>query len=176
MNHKSLAWITIVVAATLAASAQAHVTLETPAAPVASYYKAVFRVPHGCAGSATTQVAIKIPDGFIAVKPQPKPGWQLATTRGAYDSAYTLHGSAVDEGVRTVTWSGGRLPDDQFDEFGLMGYLVPALAAGSALYFPVVQTCEDGVVRWIQVPQAGESWGDLPTPAPALRLLPRAAD
>ena len=31
----------------------AHVTLEAQEAPVASTYKAVLRVPHGCEGAAT---------------------------------------------------------------------------------------------------------------------------
>lgn len=171
MNQKILAVFTLAGAATLASTAQAHITLQTTAAPAASYYKAVFRVSHGCAGSPTTQVAVKIPAGFIAIKPQPKPGWQVATTTGAYANAYKLHGATVTEGVQTVTWSGGKLPDDEFDEFALMGYLTPELKADSDLYFPVVQTCQEGVTRWIEIPQAGESWGDLASPAPVLRLL-----
>ena len=36
------------------APAAAHVTLEVAQAPVGSTYKAVMRIPHGCAGAATT--------------------------------------------------------------------------------------------------------------------------
>src|SRR5689334_9992517 len=39
-----------------AGSAVAHVTLENQQAPVASIYKAVFRVPHGCKGKPTNRV------------------------------------------------------------------------------------------------------------------------
>ena len=40
-------------------------------------------MPHGCEGAATTRVRIHIPEGVIAVKPMPKPGWQLETVSGA---------------------------------------------------------------------------------------------
>jgi uncharacterized protein YcnI len=41
------------------------------------------------------------------------------------------------------------------------------------LYFPVVQECEKGVHRWIEIPAAGKSSGDYPEPAPALKLQPK---
>jgi uncharacterized protein YcnI len=53
----------------------AHITLENQQAPVGASYKAVLRVPHGCEKSATTAVRVRIPDGFIEVKPMPKAGW-----------------------------------------------------------------------------------------------------
>ena len=57
--------------------ASAHVTLERQEAPVGSSYKAVLRVPHGCGGSPTTAIRVRVPAGIIGVKPMPKPGWQL---------------------------------------------------------------------------------------------------
>jgi periplasmic copper chaperone A len=39
----------------LASTAFAHVTLATKEAPVGAEYKAIFRVPHGCKGSATVK-------------------------------------------------------------------------------------------------------------------------
>lgn len=158
-----------------AAPAGAHVTLAQASAPVGSYYKAVLRVPHGCQGSATTQISVKIPEGVIAVKPQPKPGWTLEKTSGNYAHAYKLHGGTTTRGVQTVTWSGGKLPDDEFDEFAFMAYLTSDLKADGKLYFPVVQTCEQGADRWIQVPTAQQSWGELKSPAPVLNLLPAQA-
>ena len=47
------------------------------------------------------------------------------------------------------------------------------LEAGKMLYFPVVQECERGLHRWIEIPAAGKSSGDYPEPAPALKLLPK---
>ena len=94
-----------------ATTAFADVTLEGRQATVGTPYKAVFVVPHGCAGSATIKLRVQVPAGVIAVKPQPKPGWQIKTVKGKYDKAYTFDGAKL-EGVREVDWSGGKLPDD----------------------------------------------------------------
>ncbi len=79
------------------------------------------------------------------------------------------HGAQITEGVREIDWSGGKLPDDFYDEFVFIAGL-PA-NAGATLYFPVVQECESGVNRWIEIPEAGKSPHDLKQPAPHLRLL-----
>ena len=170
--------ILILVAATLGvlllpAPSFAHVTLAVKAAPVAADYKATFRVPHGCKGSATVKLSVEMPDGFVAVKPQPKPGWQIDIVNGPYDKPYHHYRSEVTEGVKSITWSGGRLPDDYYDEFVLVGYLDQELQAGSTLYFPTVQTCEQGVDRWIDIPAAGKPSSEYRSPAPSLKLLPR---
>src|SRR6266853_1448549 len=57
-----------------ASVALGHITLENQQAAVGASYKAVLRVPHGCEGSATVAVRVRIPEGFIEVKPMPKPG------------------------------------------------------------------------------------------------------
>ena len=73
----------VIALATLAASpAAAHVTLEKRQAPVGSYYKAVFAVPHGCAGSPTVKLRVQIPEGVIGIKPMPKPGWTARDGQG----------------------------------------------------------------------------------------------
>jgi uncharacterized protein YcnI len=167
-----LACAAVLLGATGAASA--HITLETGEAPVGSAYKAVFRVPHGCDGKATIALRVKIPEGFIAAKPMPKAGWELKTVKGKYAKAYALYGEAVTEGVQEIDWTGGKLPDEFYDEFVLRGTLAGDLPVGQMLYFPVVQECEGGAVeRWIQIPQAGQSEDDLDTPAPGVKLLPK---
>ena len=70
------------------AAASAHVTLENPQAPIGASYKAVLRVPHGCEGSATAALRIRVPDGMIAVEPMPKPGWKVETVIGKYQKSY----------------------------------------------------------------------------------------
>lgn len=156
-------------------AALAHVTLETQEAPIAASYKAVFRVPHGCKGAATIAVRVRIPEGVIAVKPMPKPGWTLQTTKGKYKKAYDhYHGSRLNEGIREVVWSGGSLPDDFYDEFVLQVFLTGDLEPGTILYFPVVQDCPGGAAaRWIEIPADGKKADDYEAPAPGLKLLPR---
>jgi uncharacterized protein YcnI len=152
--------------------ASAHVTLELQQAHVASSYKAVMRVPHGCEGTATTAIRIRIPDGVIGVKPMPKPGWQLNLVSGKYPKPFTLRGAKVTEGVTEIAWSGGKLADAHYDEFVFTSVLAEELEAGKTIYFPVVQECEKGVHRWIEIPKEGGGHGG-PEPAPGLKLLPK---
>jgi uncharacterized protein YcnI len=155
-----------------ASAASAHVTLEKREAAVGSYYKAVLAVPHGCAGSATIKIRVQIPEGVIGIKPMPKPGWSLDMVKGKYAAEYQLHGSKISEGVREVVWSGGKLADDNYDEFVFSTFLTAGLKPNTTLYFPVVQECEQGISRWIDIPREGEARGhDLKSPAPGLKLL-----
>jgi uncharacterized protein YcnI len=68
--------------------ASAHVTLENRQAPVGAAYKAVFVVAHGCAGSATIELRVKIPEGVIVTEVEPKSGWNLETVKGKYAAEY----------------------------------------------------------------------------------------
>jgi uncharacterized protein YcnI len=164
----------IALAALAASPAIAHVTLEKRQAPVGSYYKAVFAVPHGCAGSPTVKIRVQIPEGVIAVKPMPKAGWSIETVKGKYSTSYQHHGATVTEGVREVTWSGGKLADDNYDEFVLATYLTGSLKPNTTLYFPLVQECEQGASRWIEIPQEGKPAHDTKSPAPGVKLVPKS--
>jgi len=161
-----------VMLALAATPAFAHATLETPQALVGASYKAVLRVSHGCGSSPTIRVRVRIPEGFVGVKPMPKPGWTLETTRAPYAKAYATPHANLTEGVREISWSGGRLPSEWYDEFVFTGTIAGDLAPGSTLYFPAVQDCETGAERWIEIPAEGASAHDLKAPAPGLLLLP----
>ena len=159
----------IALAVAVPSVSQAHITLETSQAAAGSTYKAVFRVPHGCQGSATTAIRIKIPDGVTGVKPQPKPGWQVATVKGTLAQPIKDdHGNAITEGIVEVAWTGGKLLDEHYDEFVLRAGLPKT--PDVTVYFPIVQECEKGVDRWIEIPEAGRKADDLQMPAPQLRL------
>ena len=163
----------------LAASpASAHISLETKQAAIGSSYKAVFAVPHGCKGSPTTKIRVQIPEGVIAVKPMPKAGWYVEAITGKYTAEYDYHGTKLSEGVKEVVWSGGKLPDHNYDEFVISTFLTAGLKPDSTLYFPVVQECEQGISRWIDIPaegQAGQTGHDQgsKSPAPGVRLMPK---
>ena len=160
--------------ALFASAASAHVTLEVREAPVGTPYKAVLRVPHGCEGAATVSLRVRIPDGMIAVKPMPKPGWKIDMVKGKYEKTYSyFHDAKLSEGVTEISFSGGNLPDAYYDEFVFSGFLAGDLEPGTMLYVPVVQECEKGIHRWIEIPAAGKSASDYPEPAPALKLLPK---
>jgi uncharacterized protein YcnI len=160
----------------LAQPASAHVTLEVKEAKPGSGYKAVFRVPHGCDGSATTGVSVEIPEGFIGVKPMPKPGWTVATESGPYARAYKHYHGDLAEGVKRVTWSGGRLLDEHFDEFVVNGFVAREIAGADVLHFPVRQTCEKGETYWAEIAAEGQNPHSLDYPAATLLLAASEGD
>ncbi|MEO6178384.1 MAG: DUF1775 domain-containing protein [Devosia sp.] len=153
--------------AILALPAYAHVTLLVGEAHIGGGYKAVLRIPHGCDGSATVGVKVKLPEGFINAKPQPKAGWVLDIQKGNYAKTYTLYGSDVTKGALEVSWSGGNLPDDQYDEFAVNGTLAADLDITKPLFFAIIQTCAEGETAWIDVTGNPDS-----EPAASLTLLP----
>jgi uncharacterized protein YcnI len=158
-----------------ASPADAHISLKNKQATIGAAYKAVFAVPHGCAGSATTRIRVQIPEGVIAVKPMPKAGWTVDVVNGKYAGEYDYHGAKLSEGAKEVVWSGGRLPDGNYDEFVVSTYLTTGLTPNSVLYFPVVQECEQGVSRWIDIPADGHAahGHDSKSPAPGVKLMPK---
>ncbi|MGP9810959.1 YcnI family protein [Rhodopseudomonas sp. NSM] len=159
--------------AAIGGPAVAHVSLQPNEAAAGNYFQTALRVPHGCDGTATLAVRVKIPDGVLSVKPQMKPGWSIEIkTRKIEGEQPKLHGKTITETVDEVAWRGGPLPDAFYDTFGLVMKLPDA--AGKTLYFPVVQECENGVHRWIEIPAAGQKPDALKEPAPTLRLKPKA--
>ncbi|HEV7440210.1 MAG TPA: DUF1775 domain-containing protein [Methylobacterium sp.] len=160
---------------TLSASAAlAHATLERKEASPNASYRGVVQITHGCDGRPTTRVSVTIPEGMVGAKPMPKPGWQVATARGAYEKPYQSFHGTVSEGVKTITWSGNELPDDQIDEFTFFARVSDAFAPGSTVYFPIEQDCTTGQYRWSEIPAAGQSAKDLKSPAPGVLIVAAA--
>ncbi len=163
----------IILAALAISPASAHVLLEGKQAAVGSTYEAVFVVPHGCKGSPTTKIRVQIPEGVIATEARAAPGWSVETVKGKYAGEYDYEGAKVSEGIKEVAWSGGKLPDKIRGTFVIKTWLTGTLKPNTTLYFPVVQECEQGVSRWIEIPADGAApshegkW-----PAPGVRLMP----
>ena len=154
--------------AALASPALAHITLETSEAPAGSAYKAVLRVGHGCEGAATTAIRVQIPEGVIAVHPMPKQGWTLETKTGAYPEPVAYYDQTLTEGVQEITWSGGELPDEWYEEF-IFRVQLPDGEPGQVIYFPLVQECGETTTRWIEIPAEGAT-EEPEEPAPGVTL------
>jgi periplasmic copper chaperone A len=144
----------------------AHITLETGSAPAGSYYKAVLRVGHGCAGSPTKALRVQLPAGFEAAKPMPKAGWVITTRLATHTDA--------SEVMWTAKSPDDYLPDAYYDEFVLRTKL-PASASTVAVpaWFKVLQSCDNGVNDWSQIPETGTSTQGLKTPAALLVVEPK---
>jgi uncharacterized protein YcnI len=148
-----------------APTAEAHVGFAKRQVPLAPTIHSILRVPHGCEGSPTVRLRVRAPRVVKSVRPHAKDGWTVVVS--------------VQGGMQEIAWS-GRLAAGETGEFAFSFDLEPSAKAGDVLFFPVVQECEKGVSRWIDV--KGRPSADAPedeeqdermSPAPALRLLPR---
>ena len=148
---------------------QAHATLDVSSAKSGSYYKAVLNIPHGCEGEATREVQVKLPEGFINVKPMPKPGWNMEIRKGTYQKTYELHGEEVKAVPLEIHWKGGMLHDVHFDEFVLHGKLGDFLQ-DTHLPFVITQVCATQNLTWNQIPTEGQDPHSRKHPAPILHV------
>jgi uncharacterized protein YcnI len=145
-----------------ATAAPAHVVLTQTSAKGGSSSVATFRVTHGCDGAPTTALRIAIPESIASARPQPKPGWTLDMDRNG-------------DHVTAITWRGGNLPSDEFDEFSVLLKLPKDVGP---LVFPATQTCKKSVEQWNEIAQPGQNPHALENPAPVLIITadPAAMD
>ncbi len=152
------------------------IPLDQGEAKAGSFYKATFRIPHGCDGKPTTEVKIELPEGFISAQPQAKAGWKIETFKGDYAKSYKVHGKDVSSGVQEVRFTEGNLPSDFYDEFTVVGQLAK-FDKDTTLSFPVTQLCgSDASVAWTEIPKDGQNPHDLKHPAPQLHVMAAGAD
>lgn len=169
MRKLLLAFITTA-AALPAMQADAHVTVDPAQAAPHAYVRAALRVGHGCGTAATTRLTVRLPEGVTGARPMPKPGWTIVLTPREGTAPAGGHGSAPE--VATITWEGGKLPNEYYDEF-VLRFRAPN-EPGATLWFQVRQECEGGAVTdWAEIPAEGRRISDYPHPAAAMRLTPR---
>jgi uncharacterized protein YcnI len=156
----------------LISPASAHVTVGGSTTEAGEYTVLTVSVPHGCEGSPTTKVEIKVPADVLSVTPTRNPFWDVSTSvQKLSKPTKDAHGNAVTERTGTVTYTATTpLPDGQRDAFEL-SFQVPD-KAGETLAFPTVQTCEKGKTAWVEVPAKGENAEELEHPAPSFVITP----
>jgi uncharacterized protein YcnI len=159
--------LSLALSALALASAHAHVSIENPDATAGAYAKVVLQVTHGCEGSPTRAVTVFVPPGFLLAKARAKAGWSISYEQVPLARPIDLHGRQVTKTTSVVKWEGGLLPNDQFDEFALIGRV--AGDARGAMSFRVLQACEKGELDWKGAP------GDA-APAAVLNVMPASAE
>lgn len=163
--------LSVLFASAAAVQVQAHASLEKSEAQVESYFVLTAQVPHGCDGKATTEVDIKLPEGFILAKPMPKAGWELEVVNGDYQKSYSDHGKEIKSGPQEIRWKNGNLADEYFDTFSVRGK-VSGVDAGQSIPFIMTQKCgADASVVWSDIVAAGADPHKLEHPAPMLKVV-----
>ncbi len=157
---------TVFALALLALPATAHVVITPAEAPAGSYTRIAFMVGHGCAGAATTAIEVTLPEGLSTARPQPKLGWTIGVQMRAIERPIPTEHGLVREGPATISWSGGPLPDQHYEEFVML--IATPNRPGTTLVFPVIQRCEGGAQNaWVELPAEGTRPR---SPAATLRL------
>ena len=174
--HRNLARLVVLPAAVVGISVLAigpsfaHVTISPGEATANSYTVATVSVPHGCEGSATTSITIKMPKELIEVTPTRNALWDVTKTTAKLDTPIKAEdGDEITEKVDTVVYTAKTpLPDGYRDAFEL-NFQVPD-EAGKTLVFPVIQKCVKGETAWTEVTTDGAAEPE--HPAPTVKILP----
>ncbi len=172
MLHKRLISAGAALALTVAATTPAwsHAFMVNKDVPAGSWQIVEIAIPHGCAGTATNTVKIKMPVGVFNARPEVKAGWDLSVTMKTLPEPIQINDLLLTEIVDEITWTGGSLNDLHMERFSFMGKMPST--EGETLYFPVVQLCEEGEHRWIEIPEEGRPWSSYKEPAPFITLGP----
>jgi periplasmic copper chaperone A len=114
--------------AMISTSASAHITPKPQKVALGETTDVAFTIGHGCSGSATTSVALKFPSSVKATA-NPLKGWTATSAKGVITYVAT-----------------SPLPDKTKATFSLK---VTFPNASQLTYFPIVQTCEKGALKWV---------------------------
>ncbi|MER6733636.1 YcnI family copper-binding membrane protein [Streptomyces puniciscabiei] len=157
----------------LSVPAFAHVTVQPEGAAAKGGYAVVdFKVPNERDNASTTKVEVSFPADhpLASVMPESVAGWNVQVTKSKLDKPLTMHGEKIDEAVTKVTWTaadGKGIRPGYFQKFPLSLGALPENTG--QLVFKAIQTYSNKeVVRWIEVPQAGQDEPE--NPAPVLQL------
>jgi periplasmic copper chaperone A len=154
-----------------AAPAMGHVTANPDTGKSGDYFQTSIRIAHGCNGSNTTEIRVKIPEGILSVRPQNKPGWTIEMVKRTLEQPIVSpHGLPITEVIDEIIWRDAVLPADHYDDFEIIMKL-PDMA-GQTLWFATIQQCTKGENRWVEIPSSGKEWHDLKRPAPFVKLMP----
>ena len=143
----------------------AHITITPGSASPGSAAVLTFHIPNEEASAYTTRVDMRVPtDHPIAqLLVEPVAGWTISVRTITLAKPLVTDDGQFTQAVAEVTWSGGRIPPGQFQDFSLSADPLPKGAA--QLTFKTIQTYSNGdVVRWIDVPAPGQPAPDHPAP------------
>lgn len=148
-----------------AVPAFAHITVTPGSAVAGSSSELTFHVPNEEASADTVKVDVQIPtDHPIAqLLAKPVPGWSVSVKTVTLAKPLVTDDGSFSQAVSEVIWSGGQIAPGQFQDFSVSADPLPD--GVSQLIFKAVQTYSNGdVVRWIDIPQAGQPAPDHPAP------------
>ena len=138
-----------------AVPAAAHVTIHPNALPAGGFTRVLVSVPNERDKAVTRKVEVDFPSGFVFASYEPVPGWRATIRYRNLATPVKAFGETISREIASVTWSGGRIGNGQFQTFPLS--LAFPDRPGATLTFKALQTYSNGeVVRWVGAPSADE--------------------
>ena len=150
-------------------AASAHVTVDPPTASKGGYGTFRIKVPSHDDVQNTVKVELEIPQDhpITSVQVAPTPGWTYTLEKTTLDQPADNHGSEITEVVSKITWEGGQIKPNEFEEFRIG--LGPLPDDVDTLTLKTIQTYDGGkVAKWIEEAVDGE---EPESPAPVITLL-----
>ena len=164
----------------LAGPAFAHVTITPGSAPQGSTAELTFKVPNEESTAATVELQVQVPTAHPIAQflVKPVPGWTISVRTITLAKPVVTDDGSFSTAVSEVTWTGGKILPGQYQDFSVSADPLPS--GVGQLVFKAVQTYSNGdVVRWIDLPQAGQPGARAPcsvSPTPRERQpTPRQA-
>ena len=167
-------WFPVATVLLLATPAWAHVTVHpSSVAAGSSDVELTFRCPNERDDANTVMLQVFFPTNLplLTVDVLPVPGWTSTVQTQNLSKPINTDDGPVSQIVSEVTWKAmaGGIGQGQYEDFDVGVGAVPNSAA--QLAFKALQTYSPGeIVRWIEVPVAGQPEPD--TAAPILTLTP----
>jgi uncharacterized protein YcnI len=169
--------VLVFVLLSIASPAWAHVTVHPATMPAGSKdVELTFRVPNERQNANTVMVQVFFPTNLplLTVDVLPEPGWSATVHTQTLAIPVRTDDGLVSQIVTDVTWnsSSGGIAPGQYEDFSVAAGSVPDKP--SQLVFKALQTYSSGeIVRWLEVPEAGQPQPD--APAPVVTLTPPTA-
>lgn len=130
-----------------AGQVSAHATVKPAEVGVGKYQTFTVAVPSE-KPIATIGIRLVVPEGIVSITPNVKPGWKITKKLQATGNQVKDHDGKMvaEQKLVEVSWTGGRIPDGQRDEFL---FSAKAPSQSTELNWKVYQTYADGsVVAW----------------------------
>ncbi|MFI2564385.1 YcnI family protein [Paenarthrobacter sp. NPDC018779] len=156
------------------AGASAHVGATPDKTAANSYALVTFGIPHGCDTSATTKVTINLPQELTDAQPTVNPNWTVEKVTETLPEPKKLDdGTSITKRTSQIVYTAKTPLDPHLRDALVLSVKLPD-AAGKTIYFPTLQTCEQGQTDWSEIPKDGQNEHDLKSPAPSVAIT--AAD
>ena len=134
-----------------------------------------FSIPHGCDHFGTTKMTIKLPAELNDAQPTVNPNWTAAkVTEQLPEPKKLADGSSITKRTSQIVYTAKAPLNHELRDVLVLSVKLPD-TPGKTLYFPTLQTCEQGQTDWSGVPKEGQDEESVKSPAPSVTVTAAVA-